>query len=122
MPERAPAACRRPGCPGLVRSGVCSVCGPLRTATNREHDERRGTAQERGYDGLWQRVRAMHLNAHPLCRMCLDHGRVTPATLVDHVVPIVDGGARLDDDNLQSLCVECHARKTAQDLVRRQAR
>ena len=30
MPTRAPSACRRPGCPGLVRNGVCSRCGPLR--------------------------------------------------------------------------------------------
>ncbi len=52
--------------------------------------------------------------AEPLCRMC---GRL--ADLVDHIVPIMDGGAVLDEENLQSLCTACHARKTQADLARR---
>ncbi len=32
--------------------------------------------------------------------------------LVDHIVPISMGGARLDPDNCQSLCSRCHNRKT----------
>ena len=43
------------------------------------------------------------------------------ATMVDHIVPIADGGEKLDEDNLQSLCQDCHARKTADDLVKRAA-
>ena len=35
------------------------------------------------------------------------------------IVPIRDGGARLDDDNLQSLCRACHDKKSAQDVARR---
>jgi HNH endonuclease len=27
---------------------------------------------------------------------------------VDHIIPLVDGGPRLDMDNLQSLCWQCH--------------
>jgi len=119
MPLRAPSACRRPGCAGLVRDGVCSRCGPLKVATNALHDTTRGDRAERGYDGRWRRVRAMHLRSEPLCRMCQAAGRVTLATMVDHIVPIRDGGERLDDDGLQSLCVDCHAAKTADDLVKR---
>lgn len=61
----------------------------------------------------------MHLAAEPLCRMCAAEGRVTAATLVDHIVPIEDGGAVLADANLQSLCIPCHGIKTADDLARR---
>lgn len=114
MPQRAPTACRRPGCRGLVRGGVCSACGPLVRATRAEHDERRGSAAERGYDARWTRLRRMHLAAEPTCRMC---GKA--AALVDHITPILDGGAVLDEDNLQSLCVKCHAKKTQDDLRRR---
>jgi len=57
----------------------------------------------------WIRERKLFLQDHPLCRMCMDHGKVTPATVVDHVIP-----HRGDDDrfweksNWQALCKHCH--------------
>ena len=54
----------------------------------------------------------MHLADEPLCRECSRLGKLTPAAEVDHIVRISDGGARLDDANLQSLCKSCHSRKT----------
>lgn len=121
MPQRAPSACRTPGCPGLVRNGVCSRCGPLRRQVQAEHDAQRGTSAQRGYDADWQRLRDYHLRAEPTCRMCAAVGRVERATMVDHIVPINDGGARLDESNLQSLCGACHAKKTQADVARRRA-
>src|SRR5262249_53706994 len=35
----------------------------------------------------WQRRRAHQLLVEPLCRLCLEAGRVTPATVADHVEP-----------------------------------
>ena len=119
MPLKAPSACRRPGCPGLVRNGVCSRCGPLSAASAAAHDAKRGTAAERGYDARWSKVRLLHLSNEPLCRLCAAQGRVTAADLVDHILPIADGGAVLDEDNLQSLCRRCHDAKTAEDLAKR---
>ena len=84
-----------------------------------EHDERRGTAAERGYDARWVKVRLLHLSSEPLCRLCAAQGRVTAADLVDHILPIADGGAVLDEDNLQSLCRRCHDAKTAEDVAKR---
>ncbi len=52
------------------------------------------------------------LNAEPLCEECRRGGVVTPATVVDHIVPINEGGAPMDMDNLQSLCAKCHNRKS----------
>ena len=40
---------------------------------------------------------------------------LTPAQMVDHIVPINKGGAPLDLNNLQSLCNACHAAKSAKD-------
>jgi len=53
----------------------------------------------------------------PLCRHCLREGRVTAATLVDHIVPLSQApDLRLLRSNLQSLCARCHAFKTQSDL------
>ena len=38
-------------------------------------------------------------------------GRVRPATEVDHILPLADGGTD-DLGNLQAINRECHARKT----------
>ena len=55
----------------------------------------------------------MFLNNFPLCVECEKAGRVTVAQVVDHRIPIaVAPERRLEWDNLQSLCVECHNRKT----------
>ena len=112
MPLRAPSACRKPGCRGLVRNGVCSVCGPLKRHAQQQHDDQRGTAAQRGYDGRWQRRRLMFSYAHPLCVECQRDSRVTPATDVHHVRPVREGGTD-EDSNLQALCHACHSRLTA---------
>lgn len=77
------------------------------------HQKRRGSACARGYDRHWQRFRLWYLRAHPLCEECLRQGRTEPARDVDHITPLVQGGARLDPDNVQALCHSCHSRKTA---------
>jgi 5-methylcytosine-specific restriction enzyme A len=59
--------------------------------------------------------RARWLWEHPLCAHCEAEGNVTPATVPDHIVALVNGGED-DESNLQSLCEEHHRLKTAQDL------
>lgn len=63
----------------------------------------------------WRKLRAVKLEQEAMCEECLKVGRLTPAQMVDHIVPINKGGAGLDMDNLQSLCNTCHARKSAKD-------
>lgn len=51
--------------------------------------------------------------------MCTDDDRITPADLVDHIVPVHVAPDRVfDTSNLQSLCRSCHAKKTAEDVKR----
>lgn len=112
MAQRPGNACKRSGCRGVVRGGVCSVCGVLRAARLAEADDRRGTSAERGYDHRWTKVRLMVLRSRPLCEMCHAAGRVTPATDVHHIIARRNGGDD-SDENLQALCHACHSRITA---------
>ena len=57
----------------------------------------------------WQAIAKRQLARQPLCQGCPG---VVPATLVDHIIPIKQGGALRDPANLQSLCRSCHAAKT----------
>ncbi len=62
------------------------------------------------YNRKWDTARRDWLCWHPLCKMCQDLGRVTPATVVDHIRPH-KGNAVLfwDRSNWQSLCVKHHS-------------
>jgi 5-methylcytosine-specific restriction enzyme A len=82
----------------------------------RELDRQRPGAAQRGYDGRWRKARAHYLAEHPLCASCQGGGRLTSATVVDHVVPHC-GDRQLfwDRDNWQALCKGCHDSKTVRD-------
>ena len=112
MPRSPKRPCRYPGCPNLCESGT--YC-PEHSAES--PDRLRGSAAERGYDAKWRRARKLFLQRHPLCANCLSQGIVTPATVVDHIVPH-RGDHRLfwDEQNWQPLCKACHDRKTGSGL------
>lgn len=76
----------------------------------------RGTTAQRGYGGRWQTLRKRFILQHPYCQECLKQGKLVEATDVDHITPH-RGCAKLlfDEANLQSLCHECHSRKTAKE-------
>lgn len=71
------------------------------------------TLRQRGE--AWQVRRIAQLQSEPLCKHCADLGLVTLANQVDHVRPLWSGPGLDIDDNLQSLCVTCHAIKTARE-------
>lgn len=108
MPFAARRPCTWPGCGALVQQG--SRCDQHR----RLQEQQRGTARERGYTSAWEKARAAYLMQHPLCKHCDEQGKVTAASVVDHVVP--HRGDRTlfwDSGNWQPLCKRCHDRKTA---------
>lgn len=74
------------------------------------------TPRQRGRQGMTRRARWLSL--HPLCAHCEQAGRVTLADEVDHIVPLIEGGAD-DESNFQSLCSPCHKVKTAREASRR---
>lgn len=71
--------------------------------------ERKESAAKRGYDYRWQMARVAFLRAHPLCVFCQRAGRLTAASVVDHVVPHRGDQALFwDSSNWQPLCKPCH--------------
>lgn len=114
MPVAAPRPCRHGGCRELVH-GRYGFCDAHRKQSHQTYNQvRQATGQRvRLYDSAaWKRVRALHLKSEPLCRSCRAQGRLVEARVVDHIVPVKQGGAELDDCNLQSLCKSCHNSKT----------
>jgi len=58
----------------------------------------------------WRNTRQAFLNSNPLCVNCGN-----PAQMVDHKKRILDGGDKLDWNNLQAMCNKCHASKSARE-------
>ena len=71
------------------------------------------TDRLRGRKGVERRKRWLEEN--PLCVECKKLDQVTAATVPDHIVALVNGGAD-DETNLQSLCDDHHRQKTARDM------
>ena len=53
-----------------------------------------------------------------ICQVCKANGKITSATELDHIVPYANGGTD-DYDNLQAICHDCHADKTARENGKR---
>ncbi|AMP65638.1 HNH endonuclease [Campylobacter jejuni] len=59
----------------------------------------------------WRKLRNAFINKNPFCAKC---GKF--AKIIDHIVPIKQGGEKLSEENLQSLCIVCHNEKTKNEL------
>ena len=57
---------------------------------------------------IWRRRRALQLRQFPLCKMCLERGVATPATVADHVRSHRGDWNEFRLGALQSLCKDCH--------------
>ncbi len=114
MPYKPNHPCAYPGCPKLTRERYCPEHKKL---MNAHYDAR---LRDRGVAGFyhsreWKRLRQNFLIDHPFCVECHRHGRLTKATVVDHIVPIKTGGSALDENNLQSMCASCHGAKSIKE-------
>ena len=108
MPHRPRTPCKHPGCPRLVPYG-CMYCEDHAQLHFRDTK----STKEKGYNHRWQLVRKAYLHSHPLCVLCQAVGRLTPATVVDHIVPHRgDPILFWDESNWQALCKSCHDHKT----------
>ena len=112
MPKAPKRPCRYPGCPNLCDKGV--YCSQHMQFSS---DRMRGGAESRGYDARWRKARTAFLQRNPLCNECMKSGKITPATVVDHIIPH-RGDRKLfwDESNWQPLCKCCHDRKTGSGL------
>ena len=69
------------------------------------------SSSPRPYDHHWQQVRLVVLDRDQHhCQLQLA-GCTGHATHVDHIVPLSEGGARLDPDTLRASCRPCNLRR-----------
>lgn len=101
MPRSPKKPCACPGCPNLTDERYCDDHRYMNPKPEpRQHNRFY-------YTSAWRKARKEYIQEHPVCVIC---GK--PAEIVDHIVPLKDGGAELDERNLQSTCWSCHSRKS----------
>lgn len=61
---------------------------------------------------IWRKVSMQYRNKHPLCEVS---EQPTPADVVDHLIPISQGGAKLDPKNLMAMSHEKHNKKSGME-------
>ena len=65
----------------------------------------------------WRMTRKFYIKDNPLCEMCKRKGKTKAAQMVDHIKQISLGGSMLHHSNLQSLCNNCHAKKSSYESI-----
>ena len=100
-----------------IKQDDSSGCPQCKKINTKKYDEKkRNKETDKFYHSrAWKRVRGLQLSKFPLCKIC---GK--PAKIVDHIVEIKDGGAKLSLNNLQSLCISCHNSKTKTEKAKRE--
>ena len=74
-----------------------------------------GHSSKYGKTSAWQVIRLAVFHRDGFrCVQCGRAGRLE----CDHVKPVREGGARFDLSNLQTLCRDCHFRKTGRENER----
>jgi len=106
--------CAKPACPELVPTAQ-RYCAAHGGNSNWASSQQFRTASHanRLNNSHWRKLRRVVLMRDDyLCQECRRSGRSRPGNEVDHIIPYANGG---DDymENLQTLCRECHAKKTA---------
>lgn len=110
MPQKPKKPCSFSGCPNLTQARFCDE--HKKFYQSYEVSGRRDKLKF--YDTpFWKRTRNRILKAEPLCRSCKKHDVITAAVLVDHIIPIEQGGAAYSFENLQPMCSLCHQKKRA---------
>lgn len=83
-----------------------------RAADNKQLDRKRSVEApwRRWYSlAVWSAARARQRAKQPLCERCLERGKVTPMTVVNHRTPHRgDWALFIDPANHESACKPCH--------------
>ncbi|MEF1200070.1 HNH endonuclease [Vibrio owensii] len=109
----------------------CAYAGCKNIATNRsrcdehqtqraprkkqQHEFRGDTNQYKTYK--WTKLREYKTTRDPLCEWCKSIDEASPTRAVDHWIETQDLDLMYDSTNLVSMCMGCHAKKTA-DIAR----
>ena len=102
-------------------NGKCVECG--KTLTGRAQLYCSGECERAFYNKhvkLWTVIREQVFKRDGyICQECgaevSSYGPLEKRAECDHIVPVSLDGAEFDKSNLQTLCHECHAKKTGRD-------
>mgnify|MGYP000725314454 CR=1 FL=1 len=113
--------CTHTGCKNIVRDGGnrCPDHVQPSYTPKREYSWHFYNGRNIYKSSRWVKLRAHHLRLHPCCVMCEQFNIYEPATVVDHIKEVKDGGDPWDMSNLQSLCRSHHQTKTGQETKKR---
>jgi len=119
--------CNKPSCFTLIPFDVdyCAQHTHMRREKHHRYDTVRNREdkqyREIYHSTRWRKLRRqVLLRDDYMCLACLKEGRYRTAEVADHIVELRDDISKAYDmDNLQSLCHECHNRKTRQEAERR---
>ena len=114
MPYKPKRPCSYPGCPNLTDGRYCPEHKRL---MEKQYDKYYRSKESAAFyrSTAWKKMRANYIIEHPFCVECQRYGKLTKATVVDHIIPIRMGGPQLEESNLQSLCAPCHTRKSIRE-------
>lgn len=112
MPNKIPKPCAVSRCPNLTKRTYCKQHTREMNGLDRR---RRGSAAERGYDARWAKLSREYAKLNPWCEPCLSKDVIVKGVIRDHIVPLSQGGERLDWWNVQNSCRSCHSKKTARE-------
>ncbi len=90
MPRKPRKLCAAIGCPNLTDGRYCVE--HAKAEHKRYNRYQRDPQTSKRYGTEWKKIRTRYLLANPLCELCKDLGRLTPATLVHHKRKLSEGG------------------------------
>ena len=112
MPHRAKKPCNHPGCGTAIpaKDKHCIAHLPLH-----KDDYKRKIPQTGIYASpRWRKYRQWYLNRNPACvhkTNQIECGEL--ATVIDHIIPVNQGGSFWHSENHQAMCKRHHDKKTA---------
>ena len=116
VPYKPKHPCAYPGCPELVEPGkrYCEKHTKKEAKTYEKYGRDRSV--HRRYGRVWSRIRARYVKEHPFCELCFQRGVLVPVEEVHHIIPlapenITDPSITLNEENLISLCRNCHRQR-----------
>lgn len=113
-PTKTKKACRHVGC---GEASYDSYCSKHSNENFKYFGERKHAPSKIYTTERWARLRKMILAQQPIC---IVSGCNSPASHVDHIIGINEGGPSFDINNLQGMCHSCHSRKTLREGRRRE--
>ncbi len=100
-----------------ARCALPSKPPSLNKRVRRTHNwQHRTSATARGYGREHRAIRKQLLSEEPLCVDCEAEGRVEPAVIADHDIPLSQGGQTIRS-NYKGRCKRHHDLKTARESL-----